>query len=607
MRYLIGLILFVFLSTACAVRLPVPRLGSATSLPYAKKYSQVYIDEFDSSYTRRFPLTYYLNDTYYKDGGPVLFYTGNEGPIEGFVDNTQILLDIAPQLNALVVFAEHRYYGSTLPFGGDSFKDTTKVAYLSVEQALRDYVQVVKDLRANYKKLGKVVAVGGSYGGMLAAWARLTSPHVFDAAWAASAPIAYFRNSGVELGGFHKVLTNALVTFGCNTDAIIKAFADLDHWGTTLKGLLNLNKIFMTDQKSQITSKDDIQSLKYFIRSTFESLGMANYPYSASFLRDNVGAWPLRKACKNLATVQDDPSASVRGLKKALDAYFGSNYATCFKDACDPIDKNLGDLRGWNWQSCTELAISICAQGPPNDVFWPDCYNTTQGNVPSFTSFLKQQCDAINQDISGYQNRMIDFDAVATYFGFDLNGATNIILTNGNLDPWSAGASPNIDGSSGLHSNFASNSRRQDNIYVYNIQYGAHHLDLRAPNTCDPPTVTSARFQIVNILKCWTGQNTDNIDCSRDALQWDLPSWTLPTDPQSDCQYIYGQYPWGQTAGGGSSGSSNSPATGSSPATWTPPSVSPQTTTKQGIAAIVPAISVIISFVFISLAQVVHL
>ncbi|KAI6179179.1 putative serine protease pcp-1 [Aphelenchoides besseyi] len=605
MRYLIGLILFVFLSTACAVRPPVPRLASATSLPYVKKYSPVYIDEYDSSYTQHFSLTYYINDTYYKDGGPVLFYTGNEGPIEGFVDNTQILLDIAPQLNALVVFAEHRYYGSTLPFGADSFKDTTKVAYLSVEQALRDYIQVVKDLRTNYPKLGKVVAVGGSYGGMLAAWARLLHSHVFDAAWAASAPLAYFRNSGVEFGAFHKVLTNALVTFGCSTDAVIKAFADLDNWGTTTKELQNLNKIFMTDPKSKVKNKDDIQSLKYFIRSTFESMAMANYPYRASFLRDNVGAWPFRKACKNLATIQDDPSASVRGLKKALDAYFGTNYPTCFKDGCpDSIDQNLGDLRGWNWQSCTELAISICAQGPPNDVFWPDCYNTTQGNVPSFTSYLQQQCDALNQDVSGYQNRMIDFDAVATYFGFDLKGATNIILTNGNLDPWSAGA-PNIDVNSGRHSVFAPYSRLQDNIYVYNIEYGAHHLDLRAPNTCDPPTVTNARFQIVNILKCWTGQNVGNIDCSRGALQWPLPSWTLPTEPKSDCQYIYGQYPWGQTVD--QSSSSSSPATGSSPTSWTSPSVSPQPTTKKGMAAIVPAISVIISFVFISLAHFMHL
>lgn len=66
-----------------------------------------------------------INEIYLKflDGGPLFFYTGNEGAIETFAENTGIIFDLAPQFNALVVFCEHRYYGKEMsnPYGKNSF------------------------------------------------------------------------------------------------------------------------------------------------------------------------------------------------------------------------------------------------------------------------------------------------------------------------------------------------------------------------------------------------------------------------------------------------------------------------------------------------------
>lgn len=60
---------------------------------------------------------YLINDTYWrrpeakgkhKRAGPIFFYSGNEGIIETFAQNTGFMWDIAPQFEAMVVFCEHR-------------------------------------------------------------------------------------------------------------------------------------------------------------------------------------------------------------------------------------------------------------------------------------------------------------------------------------------------------------------------------------------------------------------------------------------------------------------------------------------------------------------
>jgi len=87
------------------------------------KLNKFQVDHFSFTTDKKFKIKYLYNETHWnkKENGPIFFYTGNEGAIELFAQNTGFMWDIAQEFGALVLFAEHRYYGESLPFGNMSF------------------------------------------------------------------------------------------------------------------------------------------------------------------------------------------------------------------------------------------------------------------------------------------------------------------------------------------------------------------------------------------------------------------------------------------------------------------------------------------------------
>ena len=126
----------------------------------------------------------YLVDTTYvdetSDETPIIFYAGNEGDVWTFWDNSGFMTTtLAEQFGAMVVFGEHRYYGESMPFGDETF-ERDNLKYLTVEQAMEDYVNFMFWFRETHQMQDRAVIVGGgSYGGMLSAWLRMKYPHVF--------------------------------------------------------------------------------------------------------------------------------------------------------------------------------------------------------------------------------------------------------------------------------------------------------------------------------------------------------------------------------------------------------------------------------------------
>lgn len=86
--------------------------------------------------------------------------------------------DLANKFQALIVFAEHRYFGESIP---DLKKIPNCISYLSSEEALADYASLSNQIRRSWGADGSaIIAFGGSYGGMLAAWMRILYPSAVD-------------------------------------------------------------------------------------------------------------------------------------------------------------------------------------------------------------------------------------------------------------------------------------------------------------------------------------------------------------------------------------------------------------------------------------------
>ena len=173
-----------------------------------QRYRDARLDHFTWSSNSTFRQRYFVCDTHWQPGGAIFYYVGNEADVTLYLNNTGLMWELAPRHNALLVFAEHRYYGESKPFPDDVLRDN--MAYLTSEQAMADYAQLIWELR---EELGDpvvpVIGFGGSYGGMLAAWFRLKYPHLMDGAIAGSAPIwtYYGEDPPYDTGSFAAIVT----------------------------------------------------------------------------------------------------------------------------------------------------------------------------------------------------------------------------------------------------------------------------------------------------------------------------------------------------------------------------------------------------------------
>ncbi|XP_071713122.1 uncharacterized protein [Rutidosis leptorrhynchoides] len=435
---------------------------------YKAHYFPQVIDHFNHhpQGSKVFYQKYLMNKKYWHKGAPIFVYTGNEGHIDSFAQNTGFLLDIAPKFHALIVFIEHRFYGESMPFGNKSYNSVKYLGYMNTGQALADFAFLITSLKQNLSsEASPVVVFGGSHGGSLAAWFRLKYPHIAIGALASSAPILQFITPP---DSFDAAVSKDYKDVSLNCYNVIRGCWDeLDSYSNNTHSLLELTDTFKSCK---------IVGSTYYVGSwlnaAFIYTAMANYPTKANLLKP-LPAYPVQEMCKIIDEYPKGASKLNRAFAAASLYYNYSGTQTCF----DLEDESyIEGIRGWDWQTCTEMIIPLSSS--KESMLKKYSYNyTLHAEACKRRYGVTPRPYQMTTEYGG-----IGIEKVLKRFG------SNIIFSSGMQDPWSRGSVlKNISAS----------------IVALVTEKGAHHLDLRAATNEDPDWLIMQRKQEVEIMQKW--------------------------------------------------------------------------------------------------------
>lgn len=408
--------------------LGTPHKSESDRVPAQQWFVQK-LDHFNPTDNRVWKQRYFINDTFYKRGGPVFLQIGGEGEANPIWMIKGQPMNYAKIYGAFAVMLEHRYYGKSHPTDDMSIKN---LQYLNSEQALADLANFQSYITEKYKLQGsKWIAFGGSYPGSLAAWYRLKYPHLVYGSIASSAPVYALVDFKQYLG----VVTRSLTTAGekCNTviqQAVQELLLLLNH----RVGWQIVKKTFRLCDDFDATIKNDVANLFSSLAGNFEGVVQYNKDNRefegakdanitidtiCGIMENDTGGTPLQRYAQVNSLILDTYG------EKCLDFKYDK-----FIEEISSVSWNSSSSEGgrqWTYQTCVEFGFFQSS----------DLKNQPFGEKFPVDFFIQQCTDIFG---SKFTSELLQRGINRTnlnYGGYGLK-VTRVVFPNGSIDPWHA-------------------------------------------------------------------------------------------------------------------------------------------------------------------------
>jgi Serine carboxypeptidase S28 len=428
------------------------------------------VDHFNDHDTRTYKNRYWINDTYYQEGGPIFFHDFGEATVSehevltrlGEIGTRMAPLRLAQRFNGMVILWEHRFYGQSLPFELDKSTGTAlsgydAYKYLNNEQALEDTVYFANNFSPpGYEDNGCFspsqtpwIWVGGSYSGLRGAMLRVRNPDVFYATWASSAPVqaqidmsVYFNPIQQSMPSNCSADVHAAITYvddvllhGTSDEVAILKRAILS--AITAEEYSNLQSLDpgVADDSSYYSIANNLSYVFARPRYSFQNY---NYDGSLSEFCDYLESWNPENATEfNLSTRgtewlrnSADRHFTTSGIAASLgtdQAFYAFLSATTYKILDDLRSKIPHpppmDWRSWTWQYCSEFGYFQISNASD-----PISMVSRFNNV---SSYALNEC----KSVFPFAPDLPNVDAILQYGGWNMT-PSNTMFTDGERDPW---------------------------------------------------------------------------------------------------------------------------------------------------------------------------